>query len=335
MDDVADISPNDKAGSLTHPLSIGNGCLTAAISPLGATLCDLRMVSVDHPLILGWMNPRDYLKNDDYFGPLVGRCANRIGGGTYWLGNKEHSVDKNFRGRHTLHGGSDGIDKQVWTVENHSETEVVLSLSLRDGHMGFGGALTIVARFGIEAPSTLSLGIEARSFGTSLCNIAPHWYFNLNGQGDIKKHLLQIFADSYLPVDKDLIPTGSVQDVQGTPFDFRQLREIGEFPYDHNFCISKNRTTLKPVARLISESSGLYLNISSTETGLQVYSGAYLDYPIRQTLNGTGCEAFAGVALEPQCWPDAPNNPDFPSVTLKDGETYRHQSFFSFGALEQ
>jgi len=313
------------------PLSISNGSLTAAISPLGATLRDLRLAGVSHPLVLGWASEQDYARNDDFLGPLVGRCANRIGGGSYALGETRYALDKNFRGRHMLHGGSDGIDKHIWTVENHSETEITLSLQLEDGHMGFGGALALTARFRITEPAKLSLEIEGRSTGVTLCNIAPHWYFNLDGRGDIKKHRLQIMADSYLPVDEDLIPTGAIQDVQNTPFDFRQLREIGDFPYDHNFCTSASRTAERPIARLVSDASEVSLEISSTEPGLQVYSGAYLDQPGKPTLAGLGYSAHSGIALEPQCWPDAPNNAGFPSVVLNEGEVYRHRSSFSFG----
>lgn len=320
-----------KQQAIPKPVTISNGTLTATFSPLGATLRDLRMSGVPHPLILGWGTDCAYLENDDYLGPLVGRCANRISGGAYSLGNTRYYVDRNFRGRHTLHGGVDGVDKQIWTVEALSATEVTLSLLLDDGHMGFGGDLRIKAHFRILHNATLSMAIEARSSGRSLCNIAPHWYFNLDGQGDIKAHTLQVFADSYLPVDGDLIPTGSVPDVQGTAFDFRQPREIGDFPYDHNFCTATQRVAERPVACLASEKSGVQLEISSTEPGLQVYSGAYLDQPDKPTLTGSGYGAYAGIALEPQCWPDAPNNADFPNVVLNEGEVYRHQSSFSFG----
>lgn len=313
---------------------LSNGTLKATISPLGATLRDLRLKGVDHPLILGWRDAGDYLKNDDYLGPLVGRYANRIAGGTYRLGETTYHVDKNFRARHALHGGSDGIDKRLWTVEHQSATEVVLSLRLPDGHMGFGGNLGITARFSLTAPTTLSLEIEAQTPDQSLCNIAPHWYFNLDGRGDIKSHRLQVLADRYLPVDDDLIPTGAIPDVQGTEFDFRQLREIGDFPYDHNFCTSQDRVTERRIASLVSAQSGIRLDIASTEPGLQVYTGAYMDQPSRATLSDAAYSAYSGIALEPQCWPDAPNNDNFPNVVLNKGEVYRHRSSFSFSRFD-
>jgi len=313
-----------------EPIEITNGSLTATISPLGATLRDLRMAGVEHPLVLGWGDESAYLDNGDYLGPLVGRCANRIAGGTYELSGNIHRLDRNFRDRHALHGGSDGIDKHVWTVETRGAAEVTLSLALADGHMGFGGALAIEARFRIADPACLRLDIRARSKGQTLCNIAPHWYFNLDGHGDIKTHRLQILADTYLPVDDDLIPTGDERSVADSAFDFRAPREIGSFPYDHNFCTSRRRQPERRIATLASATSGVCMELSSTEPGLQVYTGTHLHQPDRPTLAGVPYTSHSGIALEPQCWPDAPNNEGFPGIVLNEGELYRHSSSFSF-----
>ena len=315
------------------PLEISNGKLVAKISQLGATLRDLRMKGVEFPLVLGWRDEEDYFDNDDYLGPLVGRCANRISGGTFEIAGRSFNVDRNSLNKHTLHGGSDGTDKHVWNVETQSERQLILSLCLPNGHMGFGGQLDIQANFQILEPASLRLEILARSKGTSLCNIAPHWYFNLDGSVDVTGHQLQILADSYLPVDRDLIPTGSVERVDHTDFDFRRPTTVGSFPYDHNFCTSDDRQAERTIARLWGATSGVSMEIASTEPGLQVYTGAYLEQPRKPTLIGRPYSRFAGIALEPQCWPDAPNNTGFPSVALKEGDLYRHASTFSFSKL--
>ncbi|MFY2825418.1 aldose epimerase family protein [Ruegeria sp. MALMAid1280] len=311
-------------------ITISNGALTATLFPLGATLCDLRLDGVGHPLVLGWHDPEDYLRKDEYLGPVVGRCANRISSGSYHLNGKTFHLNRNFRDRHCLHGGQDGTAMQLWEAAQCSATSVTFTLHLPDGHMGFGGDLFVSARYSVEHPAALRLEIEAHSDSATVCNFAPHWYFNLNGGGDITGHNLQIAADRYLPVDGDLIPLGDPAPVQGTEFDFRTPRAVGDFPFDHNFCISDQRTSEKPVAVLGSSLAGVRMALSSTEPGLQVYSGTYLNHPDRRTLSGDPYKARSGLALEPQGWPDAPNNPSYPSVILQAGERYRHVSRLSF-----
>ncbi|WP_420583715.1 aldose epimerase family protein [Ruegeria sp.] len=313
---------------------ISNGILTATLSPLGASLCDLRLDGVDHSLVLGWSEPQDYLQNDDYLGPIVGRCANRIAGGCYRLGGQEYQLDQNFRDRHCLHGGEDGAAKQDWDLRQQSATHVTFGLHLPDGHMGFGGELFVEARFTIEDPAALVLEIEARSKGASICNFAPHWYFNLSGAGDITDHILTIVADRYLPVDDDLIPLGDPAEVSGTVFDFRTPREVGNYPFDHNFCLSDQQRPEKLAATLESLRSGVRMDLSTTEPGLQVYSGTYLNHPGRKTLSGAPYMAWSGLALEPQGWPDAVNNPAYPSVILEHGQLYRNVSRFAFSRID-
>jgi len=312
------------------PIEITNGGLTATILPFGASLQDLRLDGVDHPLVLGLADPKDYQTGAAYLGAIVGRCANRIAQGCYDLAGQTFQTDQNFLGRHTLHGGIDSVDKMVWSVVSRTKAALTLQLHLPDGHRGFGGALDVQVRYSIEAPATLRLEISAQGPAATPCNFAPHFYFNLNGEGDVRHHSLAIAAEHYLPVDDDLIPTGEVAEVAGTPFDFRNARQIGDHPFDHNFCTSQGHRVCRPICTLTGAQSGITMTLASTEPGLQVYSGEFLDEPASKTLNGQPYSAFEGLALEPQGWPDAPNQPGFPSVILQPNETYLHVSEYAF-----
>ncbi|MEV8468111.1 aldose epimerase family protein [Fluviibacterium sp. DFM31] len=315
-------------------IQVGNGALTARILPYGATLQDLRLEGTPHALVLGHPTARDYVDSTAYFGAVVGRCANRIANGRYDLEGKTCHTPRNFLDRHTLHGGGNSIERMVWQVVSRTETEVSLHLHLPDGHEGFGGNLDLRLTYRILPPAVLSFELTATTDSASLCNIAPHWYFNLDGTGPICDHRLSVVARHYLPVDQELIPTGEIAPVAGTPFDFQTARAVGDVLYDHNFCLSDGPQPCREVARLTGPMSGITLTLSTTEPGLQVYSGAYLDETERSTLNGQPYTPFTGIALEPQGWPDAPNQPGFPSVVLRQGETYRHVSTFAFSRAD-
>ncbi|MBM1312304.1 galactose mutarotase [Sulfitobacter mediterraneus] len=312
------------------PIEITNGGLTATILPFGASLQDLRLDGVDHPLVLGLADPQDYQTGAAYLGAIVGRCANRIAQGRYDLAGQTFQTDQNFLGRHTLHGGAGSVDKMAWSVVSRTKSALALQLHLPDGHLGFGGALDVQVRYSVEAPATLRLEISAQGSAATPCNFAPHFYFNLDGAGTVKNHTLAIAAEQYLPVDGDLIPTGEIAAVSGTPFDFRAARQIGDRPFDHNYCTAKGRASCRPICTLAAPQSGVSMTLSSTEPGLQVYSGEFLDEPAGKTLTGQAYRAFEGLALEPQGWPDAPNQPGFPSVILQPDETYLHVSEYAF-----
>ncbi|MBM1631526.1 galactose mutarotase [Sulfitobacter mediterraneus] len=319
----------DRSAAFT-PIEISNGGLTATILPFGASLQDLRLDGVDHPLVLGLADPKDYQTGTAYLGAIVGRCANRIAHGRYDLAGQTFHTDQNFLGRHTLHGGAGSVDKMVWTVTDQSAASLTLQLHVPDGHLGFGGGLDVQVRYSVEAPASLRLEISARGQEATPCNFAPHFYFNLDGAGDVRQHELAITAEHYLPVNEDLIPTGEVAAVADTPFDFCNARQIGDHLLDHNFCTAKGQVVCRPICTLAAPESGVSMTLSSTEPGLQVYSGEFLDEPAGTTLTGKPFKAFEGLALEPQGWPDAPNQPSFPSVILQPGQTYRHVSEYAF-----
>ncbi len=319
-----------QAGETVHSIDISNDTLSARVLTYGAALQDLRLTGISHPLILGWPRLEDYQASAACLGVIVGRFANRIANGTYVLDGQTYQADRNFLNRHTLHGGSNGMHRLVWDIVSTSPDAVSLRLALPDGHMGFGGDLTTTVTYRIEPDATLSIKVEAQTTTASLCNIAPHIYFNLDASVRINDHELTVDADRYLLVDDDLIPTGEIVDVTNTPLDLRTNRAIGTFAFDHNYCLSDHRMPCRPVATLTSPKSGISMQLETTEPGLQVYSGAHLG----EKLTGLSGEPYgpnAGIALEPQNWPDAPNHPTFPNTVLRAGEAYRHMSRFVFG----
>ncbi|SDE23778.1 aldose 1-epimerase [Paracoccus isoporae] len=313
-------------GRPVRGITLEGGGLRARVLTLGAIVQELRLDGIDHPLVLGSPDIAAYLGEMRYVGAIVGRYANRIGQGRFSLGGEDFQTDRNFLDRHTLHGGSDGTDCQIWEVRSHRRDRVTLGLSLPDGHMGFPGHLNLTAQFTL-ADATLTITLSARSDAATPCSLAHHGYFDLDGGGDIRGHRLSIAAERYLPVDDDLIPTGEIAAVAGTRFDFRQAREIGPGGYDHNFCLSDAPRTLRPVARLTGQ-GGLAMQVETTACGLQLYDGAHLSG--LPGLEGRIYETHAGVALETQFWPDAPNRPDFPDPILRPGDVFSETTRYRF-----
>ncbi len=304
--------------------------LTAWVLTWGAVVQDLRLDGVPHPLVLGFPRFRPYLGSKAFFGAIVGRLANRIAGGRARIAGRVHRLDRNDGGRHTLHGGIDGSGRRLWELEGFGEDVVTLRCTLPDGHMGFPGTLEAVATYRITAGPALTLDLTAESDAETVCGFAHHSYFNLDGKGTIQDHRLRIDAEAVLPVDQALIPTGEAMRVEGTAFDFRTARPIGAagVAYDHNFCLSEDRRPLRDVAELSGPRSGLSLTLATTEPGLQIYTGATLSSGATPGLAGTPYGPFAGVALEPQVWPDAPNRPWSPTARLRPDEVYRQTSVF-------
>lgn len=313
-------------GRRVDRLTLTGGGLTAQVLTLGATVQDLRMDGVDHPLVLGCPDPADYGGDGLYMGAIVGRFANRIGGARFTLDGREYRTDPNFRGRHTLHGGSRGTNSHIWTVEEAREDGATLSLVLPDDDMGFPGTLSIRAGIALREGG-LIFDLTAEADAPTPCNLAHHGYFNLDGGGDVRAHRLRIAADRYLPVDDDLIPLPGIAPVQGTRFDFRQARQIAPGEFDHNFCLSDGPAAPRVVADLIGQ-SGIRMQLETDQPGLQVYDG--LHFNGLAGLDGRCYDHFAGVALETQGWPDAPNRPDFPDAILRPGQVYRHHSAYRF-----
>jgi len=317
-------------GEVVRRVKIEGGGLTARVLSWGAVLQDLRLEGHAPLLVLGLERFDDYPARSPHFGAIAGRCANRIANASFVLDGRQYRLDPNFLGKHQLHGGSKGFGKRVWVFVDHGRDFATLQLISQDCDMGYPSRVTARCTYRASDDGTLSLALEAETDAPTLCNLAHHSYFNLDDGGatPILDHTIEIKADAYLPLDDELIPTGEVRAVEGTDFDFRAMRPIrrdrdGEqVVYDHNFCISKARTALRPIVRVAGARSGVRLEVRSTETGVQFYAGHKVSVPV-PGLDGIAYGAWSGFCLEPQVWPDAANRPDFPSAVLRPGERYR------------
>lgn len=316
-------------GSPVERVTIRGGGLTANVLSYGAVIQDLRLDGHDASLVLGFSDFAPYLTHSPYFGATAGRCANRIRDGHLELDGQTYQLDRNFLGKHLLHGGARGMGKRVWKVEDASDHSVTLSITLPDGDMGFPGTLVARATFSVLPEGVFDIRMEAETDAPTLCNLAHHSYFTLGGP-TISDHLLRIDADSYLPVDDELIPTGEIRPVEGTGFDFRAPAPIRQaHPVDHNFCLATERGPIRPVAWLENPETGVKMELRTTEPGLQVYDGAKINVDL-PGLTGQPMGRHAGLALEPQIWPDANHHAAFPQAVLRPGERYRQHTQYIF-----
>ncbi len=321
-------------GESVHRLTITGGGLSARILTFGAVVQDLRLAGHDAPLVLGFEALSGYLDHSVYFGAIVGRYANRIGGGRFVLDGERFDTDANDDGN-TLHGGRAGLDRRVWRIAASGADFVTLTVRDPDGAMGFPGNLDIACTYRLKPPATLAVELVATTDRSTLCNLAHHSFFNLDdgGRSGISGHRLSIAASAWLPVDARRVPTGAVLPVEGTAFDFQLARPIrlpgGAERYDHNFCLSAARGPLRQAAWAQGAASGIEMEVWTTEPGLQFFSG---DFPAREVpgLDGIVYGPGAGFCLEPQIWPDAPNRPYFPQAVLRPGEEYRQISEYRF-----
>lgn len=285
-------------------------------------------------VVLGFDALEDYVNNPRYFGALIGRHANRIADGRFTLDGVEYQLPRNNDANH-LHGGFNGFDKRVW---NATEGDDVLHLSYfsKDGEEGYPGNVETFVDYRLS-DNELSIEYRTSTDRATIVNLTNHSYFNLKGDGTILNHDLTLKADSFTPVSEDLIPTGEIAPVAGTPMDFREGRAIGSqlgltaAGYDHNFVLNDWDGSLRSVGRLYEPVSGRVLEILTTQPGMQFYSGNFLDGSFAGK-NGVACVKYAGLCLEPQHFPDAPNHPNFPSTVLRPGEEYRQSTVLRFSA---
>ncbi|SFK85919.1 aldose epimerase family protein [Shimia haliotis] len=321
-------------GTAVQRVRLEGGELTAHVLTYGAVLQDLRLAGHAAPLVLGFGEFAPYLTRSPYFGATAGRFANRIRDGHLELDGETYQLDRNFIGKHTLHGGADSTGKRLWDVEDHTANSVTLKIVLPDGHMGFPGELTARVGFSLHEGGVFDIRMSAETDKTTICSLAHHSYFKLDDSPTVSKHSLKVDADRYTPVDAELIPTGETTDVAGTPFDFRTSTAVAQsHDVDHNFCISDSREAIRTVARLHSPTSGLSMLCRTTEPGLQVYDGAKIAIEL-PGLDGKPMGAYAGLAMEPQVWPDAHHHENFPQAVLRPGETYTQHTQFVFSEGE-
>ncbi len=333
----------------------GGHDITARIISYGATLQSLEIPDrAGHAgdIVLGYSDLTGYLERPAYFGATVGRYANRIAGAKFTLDGKTYTLAAN-NGPNALHGGIKGFDKVVWTIadlKSGPKASVTLTYVSPDGEEGFPGTLRVSVTYELDDNRMLTTRYEATTDKPTIVNLTNHSLFNLAGVGANRSILgqrLMINAEAYSPVDSTLIPTGEQRRVTGTPFDFTKPYEIGARirdasdaqivigrGYDHNFVLNGGVTsTPKLAARMDDPVSGRVMELFTTEPGVQVYSGNFLD----GTIVGKGNAVYRqgdGLALEPQKFPDSPNQPAFPSARLDPGQTYRQTSFYRFSVLD-
>lgn len=346
-----------KDGTPIEAVTLANACgVSARILTYGATLQTLfapdpQGVSVD--IVLGHDDVAGYEQDRTYLGVTIGRYANRIAGGQFTLDGAVFQLQKN-EGHNTLHGGEQGFDRVVWSIESVAsgrEASVVLSYVSPDGECGFPGEVRATVTYTLNQEGDLAIAFAATTTRPTVINMTNHALFNLAGPDalhDAMRHRLTIPAAAYTPVDQQQIPTGDLHPVENTPFDFRDgrivadgLRDGGDQQimigrgYDHNFVLDKG-TTLEPqwVARLEDPASGRCLDVLTTEPGLQVYSSNGFDGSLLGK-RGLPYRKGDGIALEPQKFPDAPNQPHFGSARLDPGQTYRHTMIYRLTAIRQ
>ena len=324
-------------GRKVDRVTIQGGGLTAKIISWGAVIQDLRLSGHANPLVLGFEDFRFYPVHSPYFGAIAGRYANRIAGGRFTIDGRTYHSDRNFLGKHTLHGGAGGMGQQLWTLTDTGKDFVTLTYLSPDGELGFPGNMLASCTYRVAEGGRLIVELTAETDAPTLCNLAAHSYFNLEdgGRSDVLEHLLRIDAATYLPVDAELIPTGDILPVEGTRYDFRALRPIRNgdaasySPYDHNFCLSDAREALRRTVTLKAPRSGVAMEVWTTEPGMQFYDGAYVACEV-PGLEGVTYKRHAGLCLEPQIWPDSPNHPQFPQGLLRPGAPYSQTTEYRF-----
>ncbi|HEY4672487.1 MAG TPA: aldose epimerase family protein [Gemmatimonadaceae bacterium] len=301
-------------------------------------------------IVLGYDSLAGYLRDSPYFGAIVGRYANRIARGKFTLDGKTYTLAVN-NGPNSLHGGVRGFDKVVWTAEalkdHDGQDNLVLRYTSPDGEEGYPGTVHVQVVYTLT-DDALMVVYEATTDKATPINLSQHTYWNLAGdaQRDVLGHIVTINADSITPVDSTLIPTGEIAPVEGTPFDFRAPTAIGARVdqrqntqirygngYDHNFVLKRKAVpsdTLTLAAQVVEPYSGRLLVVSTTEPGLQFYSGNFLDGSITGK-DGAVYHFRYGMALETQHYPDSPNHPNFPSTILRPGQEYRSITVYMFG----
>lgn len=314
------------AGAAVQVITLRAGELTARVLTYGATLQDLRLAGTPWPLCLGAERVAAYEARLPWCGAVVGPVANRIGGATALVAGELWAMEAND-GANTLHSGSEGVSQQIWQIEAAKADEVTLLCALPHGACGLPGTREIRAHYRLVAPATLEITLTARSDAPTLMNLAHHPYWNLDGTPSTAGHRLSIAAAQYLPTDTQNLPLAPVP-VAGTGFDLSAPRALPDLPpLDHNFCLAGEG--LREVARL-SGAKGVSMAVETDAPGLQVYDGRALASTPWPGLTGAPYGAHAGLAMEPQLWPDAPAHGDFPPINLAPGTEWRQVSRLHF-----
>ena len=328
-------------GKKVHLYLLKAGDLRLCLSSFGAAWTSLVMPSkmgVKDDLLLGYSGLSGYLNNDSYLGVTVGRFANRIKGGRFSVNGKNCHVDKNDGGN-TLHGGWRGFDKLLWKSEAYEKSDGVFvrfEIDSPDGDCGFPGRLRVAVIYGITKSNELIAVYEAETDEPTPVNLTNHAYFNLKGEGKgtILSHDVKLHSSSYLEVDDELIPTGRLLPVKGSPFDFSEMKPIGRDigpaldGYDHCFTVAGDPGKLRPCAEVHEPETGRAMNVFTTQPGVQFYTGNMLKG--QQGKAGSFYRKHTGFCLETQHFPDSPNHADFIPCIICPEKNYHEKSVFSF-----
>jgi aldose 1-epimerase len=295
-----------------------------------------------HDVVLGYDDLTGYIKDEAHFGGIIGRYGNRIAKGRFKLNGSAYSLATNNGDNH-LHGGLKGFDKAVWAAHpvNGDAPALKLTYLSKDGEEGFPGNLSVTALYTLTNDNALRLDLTASTDKLTICNLTNHSYFNFRGNGKVLDHIVQIAAEKFTPTDAALIPTGELRSVTGTPFDFRRPTTIGARinsdegqiratkGYDQNWVFDKPERQLGLVARVWDKASGRCMEVWTTEPAMQFYTGNFLNGDLAGK-GGQKYEPRDGFCMEPQHFPDSPNQPHFPSVELKPGQTYQNTIIYKF-----
>ena len=333
-------------GKQTHLFILKNKKgVTAAISDYGAHLVGMLVPDKNGKMtdvVLGFDSIGGFQKaGSAYYGATIGRYGNRLAGGKFKLDGKEYTLFKN-NGPNTLHGGKKGFDSMVWDGKQIDSSTVELTYLSKDMEEGFPGNLKVKVTYMLTDDNSIKISYEATTDKNTVVNLTNHTYFNLNGQGSgtALDHVVQIDADNYTPVDSTLIPTGKIEPVKGTPFDFTTPTAIGarigqensqlKFGkgYDHNYVLNKHNIS-RPIATVTGDKSGIKMEVFTEEPGLQFYTGNFMDGS--HTIFGGKKDGHrTAFAMETQHYPDSPNQPAFPTTELKPGAVYKTQTIYKF-----
>ncbi len=291
-------------------------------------------------VVLGFDNLAKYEAGTPNFGCLVGRYANRISDAQFTLNDSTYQLAANNGDNH-IHGGPEGFNKKIWDaaiVDKNGHPALELSYLSKDGEEGYPGNLDVTVTYTLKK-NDLIIDYEATTDKPTPVNLTNHAYYNLAGEGTILDHVLKLNAEKYTPIDDELIPTGEIKSVKGTPLDFTTAQRIGNrieqlpFGYDHNYVLAMKPFD-KPIlaAKVKDPKTGRTMEVHTTEPGIQLYTAYNLDGSLKS--KERSFEQYAGLCLETQHFPDSPNNPQFPSTILKPGEAYKTTTFMRFGIEE-
>jgi aldose 1-epimerase len=335
-------------GREVHQYTLENRSgVTAQIISYGATVTSLKVPDRNgkmEDVVLGYDSLQGYIDGTTYFGAIVGRYGNRIGKGRFQLDGKDYQLTVND-GENHLHGGKTGFNKVLWAAKagDSAESSLQLQYVSRDGEEGYPGTVTLKVTYTLTDKNELRIDYEGTTDKPTILNPTQHSYFNLSGSFDktILDHLLMIESDGITPVDKGLIPTGQIENVAYTPMDFRSPMAIGAHindqneqlafgkGYDHNWVLKGSAGSVRKVAELYEVGSGRRMVVLTDQPGLQFYSGNFLDGSVKGK-NGVAYKQRSGLCLETQAFPDSPNKPQFPSVTLRPGQKYHQTTVYQF-----